>query len=148
MKNGNGNGNDGGCGTVVFKYIMYGDPASKKNSKQIIYNPKTKKPMIVSSKKYNRWHKEVKKQMKEDDVPKLQLSGIMNARILSYRMNKRGGVGDVNNFTQGSLDILTEWGVIVDDNRDIIYSVDGSRIFFDKENPRTEIELSLTEEGK
>ena len=59
--------------TVIFKYTIYGDPASKKNSKQIIWNRRTKKPMIISSKKMQRWHKEAKKQMMVDRVPKLRI---------------------------------------------------------------------------
>lgn len=133
--------------SVVFRYVIYGDPASKKNSKRIIVNKRTGKPMIISSKKYNKWHKGAEAQFKKDGVKKWNFDTPLNAKMIIYRANKRGGVGDLNNFTQGPLDVLTERGIIKDDNRNIVYSTDGSRLFFDKENPRVEIELSLTSEG-
>lgn len=45
----------------------------------------------------------------------------------------------MTNLQEGTDDILTEVGVIKDDNSKIIKSHDGSRVYFDKENPRTEI---------
>lgn len=130
--------------TVVFSYTIYGDCASQKNNKRIVYNKRTNKPMIVSSKKATEWRKRALEQMKADHVPKLMLDEPLNAKIIIYRKNRRGGAGDLNNFLQAPLDVLVEYGVIKDDNRDIIYSVDGSRLEYDKENPRVEIELSLT----
>ena len=134
-------------GTIIFSYTLYGDPPSKKNSKQLIYNKRTHKPVIVGSKKFQRWYKQVIKQVKNDRVPKLHINDMVNAKMLIYRKDRRGGPGDVNNFVQAPLDLLRDIGVIDDDNRDIVYSTDGSRLFYDKENPRIEIELAITEEG-
>ena len=33
-------------------------------------------------------------------------------------------------------------GLLADDNRDIIAGTDGSRVYYDKENPRTEVEIA------
>ena len=43
-------------------------------------------------------------------------------------------------------DILTKYDIIEDDNRDIVASTDGSRVYYDKENPRVEIEISPLKE--
>lgn len=43
-------------------------------------------------------------------------------------------------------DILVKEGILVDDNRKIIRSRDGSRVLYDKENPRAEIYIYSYEE--
>jgi hypothetical protein len=35
--------------------------------------------------------------------------------------------------------VLVKYGAIIDDNSLIVTSMDGSRVYYDKENPRTEI---------
>jgi hypothetical protein len=35
-----------------------------------------------------------------------------------------------------------KYGVIEDDNSNVVVSVDGSRVLYDKENPRTEVEIT------
>jgi Holliday junction resolvase RusA-like endonuclease len=46
---------------------------------------------------------------------------------------------DLCNYHAALHDILTHYRVIEDDNRNIIVSTDGSRVYVDSENPRTEI---------
>lgn len=59
---------------------------------------------------------------------------------LVYRVytQTRRRVDDLNLF-EALDDILVEGKVLKDDNRNIIRSRDGSRVFYDKERPRTEI---------
>ena len=38
-------------------------------------------------------------------------------------------------------DVLVEVGVLEDDNSQIVVSTDGSRVLYDKHNPRTEVEI-------
>lgn len=56
-------------------------------------------------------------------------------------MNARRKV-DALNLGEALDDILIKYGVIEDDNCLIVASHDGSRVFYDKENPRTEIEIT------
>jgi hypothetical protein len=35
--------------------------------------------------------------------------------------------------------VLVKYGAIIDDNSLIVASMDGSRVYYDKDNPRTEI---------
>lgn len=63
-----------------------------------------------------------------------------------YYMQTRRRV-DLSNLNSALDDVLVAAGVIADDNRDIVASHDGSRVYYDKENPRTEIEIEpFTEE--
>ena len=41
--------------------------------------------------------------------------------------------------------MLVKYGVIEDDNSRIIVSMDGSRVRYDKENPRTEVTIEMVE---
>ena len=49
---------------------------------------------------------------------------------------------DLTNLMEATHDILVHCGVLADDNSKIIVSVDGSRVEYDKNNPRTEIEIT------
>ena len=54
---------------------------------------------------------------------------------------------DLLNLLEATLDILVDAGILEDDNSNIVAGHDGSRVLYDKENPRTEI--TITElEGK
>ena len=46
---------------------------------------------------------------------------------------------DLTNLLECADDVLVKAGILVDDNYTIIESHDGSRVHYDKENPRTEI---------
>ena len=48
---------------------------------------------------------------------------------------------DLVNLLEAADDVLAHYGVIADDNSRIVVSHDGSRVFYDKENPRTEISI-------
>ena len=46
------------------------------------------------------------------------------------------------NLLEAIDDIMVKAGLLVDDNFTIIQSHDGSRVFYDKNNPRTEIRIT------
>ena len=46
---------------------------------------------------------------------------------------------DLTNLMEAAHDVLVAAGILADDNNTIIVSVDGSRVLYDKANPRTEI---------
>jgi Holliday junction resolvase RusA-like endonuclease len=68
----------------------------------------------------------------------------INLKCVFY-LNKRYQ-GDLVGYLQSIQDILVEGGIIEDDNRNIVASTDGSRVFYDKENPRTEITITKVED--
>ena len=48
---------------------------------------------------------------------------------------------DITNLLQAICDIMVKYKVIDDDNYTIIDSFDGTRVYYDKENPRTIVEI-------
>ena len=52
---------------------------------------------------------------------------------------------DLANLLNGTDDALVHAEVIEDDNCKIIVGHDGSRVYYDKNNPRVEIEIKETE---
>lgn len=48
---------------------------------------------------------------------------------------------DLTNLLEAIDDTLVHYGVVEDDNSKIVVSHDGSRVLYDKENPRTEISI-------
>ena len=52
---------------------------------------------------------------------------------------------DLTNLLEAIDDILVSYGVLSDDNFTVIVSHDGSRVYIDKENPRTEITIESIE---
>ena len=53
---------------------------------------------------------------------------------------------DITNLHSALHDILVHYQVIEDDNSNIVKATDGSRVLYDKENPRTEIYITRFEE--
>ena len=55
---------------------------------------------------------------------------------------------DLTNLLEAVDDMLVKANVIVDDNRDIIASHDGSRVYYDKERPHIDITITDVENYK
>ena len=53
----------------VAQFTIYGEPASKANSRRMVFNPKTKKPMFIKSKKALSYEKAFKLQCPVLDSP-------------------------------------------------------------------------------
>ena len=63
----------------------------------------------------------------------------INVKAVYYRSSKHRI--DLSNLHEALHDAMTKSGLILDDNRDIIAGHDGSRVYFDKFNPRIEITI-------
>ena len=50
------------------------------------------------------------------------------------------------NLQEALLDVMVRYCVISDDNCEIVCSMDGSRVEYDKQNPRTEVTITYLEE--
>ena len=124
-----------------MKIIIPVIPRSKKNSQQIIINPRTKRPMIIQSKLYVNFERECSKFLKEY---KSNIDYSINLKIEFYVPDKRKR--DIANYIEAIQDILVKYEVLRDDNYNIVYSLDGTRMYIDKENPRVEIEITKLEE--
>lgn len=119
-----------------MKIVIPIEPRTKKNHQQII--KVHGRPIIVPSKQYKDYEKECLEYIEEDDRKKINYP--VNVKCEFY-MGTRRRV-DITNLLQSILDILCVSDIIEDDNRNIVYSLDGTRVFYDKENPRTVIEIT------
>ena len=124
-----------------MKIVIPGEPRTKKNSQQILINKATGRPFIMPSKEYKAYEKHCALY-----VPKLKIpiNYPVNIQCLFYRSTKRRV--DLINLLECVADVLTTYKVISDDNRNVMYSVDGSRVFLDRDNPRVEIYIGEPKE--
>ena len=49
---------------------------------------------------------------------------------------------DLINLLEATMDILVDAGILEDDNSNIVGGHDGSRVLYDKENPRADVYIS------
>lgn len=93
--------------------------------------------MVLPSKLYADFEKGCKPYMPILDSP---IDYPVNVECLYWMQTKRRV--DLVNLQEASLDILVKHGVLADDNSNIVVSMDGSRVFYDKDNPHTEITIT------
>lgn len=120
---------------ILWQQTIRTSPHTKKNSQVIAkHNGRT---FVVQNKLYKKYEKEclnvIEPPEKPIDIP-------INLCCRFFMPTKRRV--DLTNLLSAINDILVKAGVLEDDNFNIVYSMDGSRVFYDKENPRTEIEIS------
>lgn len=113
-------------------------PRSKKNSMQILTNPRTHRPFISPSSAYKAYRKAAL-MLIPDDVRK-GIDGPVNVKCVYYMQTRRRV--DMCNLIEATLDVLVDAGVLADDNCNIAAGHDGSRVLYDKERPRTEITIT------
>lgn len=119
-----------------MKIVINEPPRSKKNSMQIIRLGS--RYSLTQSKQYKEYKRSCAK----------YLTGVVETPInipvvvrCEYYMPTRRRV-DLTNLMAATHDLLVDYGILADDNRDVIASVDGSRVYYEKDNPRTEITIT------
>jgi hypothetical protein len=123
-------------------------PITKKNSQQLFVKPDGS-PGSAPSRQYRQYLKDagalgqtlwvVKPRRLPIDYPV--------AVAARFHMQTRGIV-DLSNLIAGLHDLMVDLGMIMDDSWKYIVSVDGSRVMFDKDRPRTEVVISEWLPGK
>lgn len=108
-------------------------PISKKNSQQIMTNRKTGKPFIMPSKKYKEYEKAAVRFIPRNRTYYYPV----NVKCLFYMPTRRRC--DLTNMLEAIDDVMVKAKLLIDDSYNIIHSHDGSRVLYDKENPRTEV---------
>lgn len=117
---------------LPMKFTIPVEPRTKKNSQQIIIV--NGRPMIIPSKQFKEFEKDALW-----FLPKEQIDYGVNVKALFYMKTKRRV--DLTNLLEALDDCLVKGGTLVDDNSNIIVGHDGSRVLYDKENPRIEVEI-------
>ena len=117
----------------MVKFTIGVEPKTKKNSQQVVMIKG--RPRIIQSKAYREYEKEAL-----PFCPKAGIDYPVNVKAIYYR-RKHHRV-DITNLESALMDILVKAGTLKDDCCSIVVSTDGSRVFYDKENPRTEVEIT------
>ena len=115
-------------------------PVTKKNSQEIHLNKYTGKRWISPSDKYKQYEHAAAWFMPHEKT----IREPVNVRALFYMPTKRRV--DLVNLEEALLDVLVHYGVLDDDNSAIVAGMDGSRVLYDKDNPRTEVIITFLED--
>lgn len=119
-------------GTLQFTIPL--QPITKKNNGRIIKNKETGNCGFIPSEQYKRYEKDCKY-----FIPAHYIKDPINVKAIFYMKTK--GLVDLTNLNESLHDIMQEYNCIVDDDCKIIISTDGSRVMYDKDNPRTEVTI-------
>ena len=114
-------------------------PVTKKNHGQII--TVGGRPRVIPSKQYRDYEKEAVKH-----CPHMEIDYPVNVKAIFYMKTKRRV--DIANLIGALHDTLVAAGTVIDDNNRIIESVDGCRVGYDKENPRTVVVIERSIESE
>jgi len=112
------------------------EPRTKKNSMRLV---KLKNRIVpIPSKQY----KEFEEKCLDHLLPYIDLliNYPVNICCLFYMKTRRKV--DLTNLLEAVDDILVRYSVLVDDNSQIVAGHDGSRVYYDKDNPRIEIDIT------
>lgn len=115
--------------------IIPGRPITKKNSQRILRG-KNGARFIKPSAQYEAYEQMAGWYIKRPDKA---IRSPVNVQCVYY-MPTRHRV-DLCNLLEATCDILTHYGVLEDDHSGIVCSHDGSRVDYDRENPRVEIQI-------
>ena len=121
------------------------NPVTKKNHSQLV-RAKDGKQYMIPSKPYLRYEHDagywLGKYRNKTGFPIMDRVEI----TCVFYMRTRHRV-DLTNLLGAIDDVLVHYGVIEDDNSQIIVSHDGSRVKYDRDNPRTEITIRRVKNG-
>lgn len=119
-----------------MKFVIELTPRTKKNS-QRIFRGNNGRIFIAPSKAYKDYEKEAGYFLQKPENP---IDYPVNIRALFYMPTRRRV--DLVNLQEALCDVLVVHRIIADDNYRIVASMDGSRVMYDKYNPRTEVEIT------
>lgn len=125
----------------VIRFTIDTPPRSKKNSQKIVMNKKTGRPFIMYSDAYKAYRKAALMLIPAEARQHIEYA--VNVKALFFMETRRRV--DLNNLTEALCDVLVEAGVVGDDNSNIVAGMDGSRVLYDREHPRTEVTITRME---
>ena len=121
--------------------MLTGAPRTKKNSQRIIRIGRGSR--IMPSQAYMDYAAECALQLLAQRATNAGIDYPVNVACV-YFMPTRRKV-DLVNLLEATCDILKDNFVVVDDNCNVIAAHDGSRVEYDKQNPRVEITITKIE---
>ena len=108
---------------MIIKIPMMTPP--KKNSQQIIY--RNGKPVIIQSQRYLNFERDCAYFLNSH---KTHISYPINLKVIFWVPDRRKR--DMVNLLNAIQDVLVKYDVIADDNYNVVASIDGSRIKYEK----------------
>ena len=118
--------------------ILRGDPRTKKNSQRLV--PVGGRMIPITSRAFADYQEDCLRQITGDKRKGIDCP--VNVRCVYYMATRRKV--DLTNLLEATDDILVKAGVLKDDNCTIISSHDGSRVLYDRRNPRVDITIDWT----
>lgn len=115
-------------------------PRTKKNHSQLV-TLKTGRQMLLPSKTYKEFEKEVVNYIKKH--PQLQLCIDEPINLECHFYKDKNYRSDLVGYLQAVQDALVKAGVLKDDNTNIVVTTNGSKVFLDREEPRIEVFISF-----
>lgn len=122
----------------MIKFTIPVVPRTKKNSQRILRNQKTGRPFVMQSKQYIEYENACL--LSINARYRVKIDYPVNLCATFFMPSKRRV--DLVNLLEALQDALVKANVLADDNSKIVKSVDGSRVLYDKEHPRTEVIIS------
>ena len=119
-----------------MKFFIPVIPRTKKNSSRIVRS--NNRFFVIPSSAYKKFEKQC-----EPYIPELMITKRINLCGI-FHMPTRHRI-DLVNLQEALCDVLVTYGCIVDDNCEVVYSMDGSRVVYDKEHPGIEVEIKEIE---
>lgn len=115
-------------------------PRTKKNSARILQGRGGRR-FVAPSAAFEEYQTGCLWQIRAPPEP---ISARVNVRCVYYMATRRKV--DLANLIEATCDILVTAGVLADDNSRIVAAHDGSRVDYDKQNPRVEIWIEEMED--
>lgn len=123
----------------MIKFTIPLNPVSKKNSNEIVKHGNKRR--IIASEAYRNYEKQAVLLIPWE--AKQNIDYPVNIKALYFRKTRHKV--DKTNLESALMDTLVTAGVLKDDsalNPEIVVTTDGSKVFYDKENPRTEVTIT------
>lgn len=137
---------------ILYQATIPLNPRTKKNGQEIMFNSKLKNgffkktayglkyvgvPFVSQNDRYKQYEIDSGWFLKKIPQP---INEPVTVKCTFYR--KDNIRCDLTNLLEAIDDILVKYKILADDNFNVIASHDGSRVLIDKNNPRTEIEIT------
>ena len=127
----------------MIKFTIPLNPVSKKNSNEIVKHGNKRR--IIASEAYRNYEKQAVLLIPWE--AKQNIDYPVNIKALYFRKTRHRV--DKTNLESALMDTLVKAGVLKDDsalNPEIVVTTDDSKVFYDKENPRTEVTITNASE--
>ncbi len=121
----------------MIKFTIKMPPVTKKNSQRILVNKAAGKRFVAPSEQYKEYERLAAWFIPRPDAP---IEEAVNVKCLFYMPTKRRV--DLTNLLEAVDDVMVKAGLLKDDHSGIVAAHDGSRVLYDKDDPRTEVEIS------